>query len=257
MSELSADELRLRATEAQMRRALGLDQEQASTPQRETPPSSYSFVAHPHRRRFVHDGEVPVSIMHHDDGIATNKMDAVQQALRGQIASREHAEKLLQEARVTLQDLQTKLAHERMAKDEADRRAEDERHAIEEMLAAERAAREQAEQERDEVEGRLRKVMTRRETPNRSRGPVAAKRGVSSDGAGIASRSGPAFDIVGENREKSATVTGSEITSLTVKPSGSEATMKRPRRRGRPPKVSQPEPEFVEWWKPGWREQFR
>ena len=96
--------------------------------------------------------------MHHDDGIGTNKLDAVQQALREQIASREHAEKLLQQARVTLQDLQTKLAHERMAKDEADRRAEDERHAIEEMLAAERAAREQAEQERDEVEARLRKL---------------------------------------------------------------------------------------------------
>ena len=253
MSELSADELRLRATEAQMRRALGLGQEQASTPQRETPPSSYTFVAHPHRRRFVHDGEVPVSIMHHDDGIGSNKMDTVQQALREQIASREHAEKLLQQARVTLQDLQTKLAHERMAKDEAERRAEDERHAIEDMLAAERAARQQAEQERDGVEARLREVMARRETPNRPRGPVAAKRGVRSGETGAASRSG----IMDDDGEKSTTVTGSEITSLTVKPSGSEATMKQPRRRGRPPKVSQPEPEFVEWWKPGWRERLR
>jgi hypothetical protein len=29
------------------------------------------------------------------------------------------------------------------------------------------------------------------------------------------------------------------------------------RRRGRPPKISQPEAEFVEWWKPGWKERFR
>jgi hypothetical protein len=25
------------------------------------------------------------------------------------------------------------------------------------------------------------------------------------------------------------------------------------RRRGRPPKVREPEPEFIEWWKPGWK----
>jgi len=37
-----------------------------------------------------------------------------------------------------------------------------------------------------------------------------------------------------------------------------------PRRRGRPPKVRQPEPEasdpesdIVEWWKPGWRDRYR
>jgi hypothetical protein len=29
------------------------------------------------------------------------------------------------------------------------------------------------------------------------------------------------------------------------------------RRRGRPPKVKQRESEFVKWWKPGWKEQFR
>jgi hypothetical protein len=252
MSESSADELRLRATEAQMRRALGLGQEQASTPQRETRPLSYTGAAHQHRRRFVHDGEVPVAIVHHDDGIGTNKLEAVQQALREQIASREHAEKLLQQARVTVQDLQTKLAHERMAKDEADRRA-NERHAIEDTLAAERAARQQAEQERDEVKARLREVMTRGDTPNRSRGPVSAKQCVRSGETGAASRSG----IMDENQEKSATVTGPGMPSLTVKSSGSEATMKQPRRRGRPPKVSQPEPEFVEWWTPGWRERFR
>ena len=30
------------------------------------------------------------------------------------------------------------------------------------------------------------------------------------------------------------------------------------RRRGRPPKIRQPgKPDFVEWWKPGWRERLR
>jgi len=46
----------------------------------------------------------------HDDGVGTNKLDAIRQALCEQIASREQAEQLLQEARATIQALQTKLA---------------------------------------------------------------------------------------------------------------------------------------------------
>jgi hypothetical protein len=32
---------------------------------------------------------------------------------------------------------------------------------------------------------------------------------------------------------------------------------KQTRRRGRPAKVRNQESEFVEWWKPGWRDKFR
>ena len=109
-----------------------------------------------------------------------NRIDAARQALREQVAAREQAEHLLQEARTTIQTLETKLAHERIGKDEALRRLEDE-------LAAERAARQQAEQDRDKA--------------------MAA----------------------GQDAEE----------------------------RGRPPKASQPEGRFVEWWKPNWRERLR
>ena len=101
---------------------------------------------HPYRRRFVRDGEVPVTLVHreHDDGAGINRIDAARQALREQVAAREQAEHLLQEARTTIQTLETKLAHERIGRDEALRRLEDE-------LAAERTTRQQAEEDRDKA----------------------------------------------------------------------------------------------------------
>src|SRR5271165_3919775 len=99
MSDPSTDELRLRATEAQMRRALGLRDQPSSAPEPGSPPATTGTAAHPHRRRFVRDGEVPVSVVHHDDGARTNKLDAARQALREQMAAREQAERLLEEAR--------------------------------------------------------------------------------------------------------------------------------------------------------------
>jgi hypothetical protein len=139
MSDSSTDELRLRATEEQMRRALGLRETSTSAP-RNAPPAAPSGAARPHRHRFVRDGEVPVTVVHreHDDGAGINRIDAARQALREQVAAREQAEHLLQEARTTIQALETKLAHERIGKDAALRRLEDE-------LAAERTARQQAE----------------------------------------------------------------------------------------------------------------
>ena len=63
-------------------------------PQRKTdlflPPASPG-ASSPQRRRFVRDGEVPVSVIRRDqdDGANTNKLDATRQALREQIEARE------------------------------------------------------------------------------------------------------------------------------------------------------------------------
>jgi hypothetical protein len=76
---------------------------------------------------------------------------------------------------MTIQTLETKLAHERIGKDEALRRFADE-------LAAERTARQQAEQDRDkaiaalpDAEARLRTAMAVQEAQMLSNGPVSAK----------------------------------------------------------------------------------
>jgi len=192
-----------------------------------------------------------VTVVHreHDQGAGTNKLDAAQEALHEQMAARGQTEQLLQEARATIRALETKFAHERIAKEEAVRRSEDERQAIQDELATERAGRQQAEQQRDEAvvgrqkaEERLRRVTGVQEAQTASVDPVTAKRGRSAGQAGVVrSVEGPtvARDIL--------TATGTVDGTRTVEVA---------RKRGRPPKVRQPEPKFVEWWKPGWRERY-
>jgi phosphoenolpyruvate-protein kinase (PTS system EI component) len=140
-----------------MRRALGLrtsSQTQAIPP----PATPSASTSHPQRRRFVRDGEVPVSVIHRDQGdpSGTNALEAARQALREQVAAREHAEHLLQDAQATIHDLQTKLAHEGLARDEALQRVDNEKQVLEqalqrvrEELAAEQDFRRSADQERD------------------------------------------------------------------------------------------------------------
>ena len=142
MTELLSDDERLRATEAQMRRALGLH----DTSQTQTiplPAGTSPGASHPQRRRFVRDGEVPVAVIHRDHGHApgTNALEAARQALREQVGAREHAEQLLHEAQGTIHDLQTKLAHERLARDEAVQRVDNEKQVLE--LALQRLREEQ------------------------------------------------------------------------------------------------------------------
>src|SRR3954470_875177 len=109
MSQTSTDELRLNATEAQMRRALGLNEQPVQAAER-TPSSPSATGTHRPQRRFVRDGEVPVTVVRraHDDGAGTNMLEAARQALREQITVRERTEQLLQEAQATIRDLQTK-----------------------------------------------------------------------------------------------------------------------------------------------------
>ena len=149
-------DVRLRSAELQMRRALGLDRETPLVSQ-PTHLSNPSNGLH-QRRQFVRDGDVPVTIVHGDSGSRLQQLDAARQALRQQTAAREEAERLLAEARNTIHDLETKLGHERLAKDEVTQQADAERQKVEEALivvqeelAAERALRARAERERDEA----------------------------------------------------------------------------------------------------------
>jgi hypothetical protein len=111
-------------------------------------------------------------VIHRDqeDSASTNKLNAARQALRQQVETRERAEHLLQEAQVTMHDLQTKLAHERIAKEEAAQRLGREKQAAEQALqrvqdelAIERDHRQQAEQQRDEA------IVARQEAEERLR----------------------------------------------------------------------------------------
>jgi hypothetical protein len=211
----------MRATEAQMRRALGLQSEGPSQPTPTAPSSTPTMGLHPQRRRFVRDGEVTVQHKEHSatGEAGTNQLATARQALREQIAAREDAERALADAQAAVRDLQTKLAHERLARDEAVNRAEAARQAAEQLL---QAVREELESER------ARRLQTEES--------VAA--------------------ATERQREIPRQAELLEPTPM-------------PRRRGRPPKIRQPETEedpvegskqqaeFVEWWVPGWQDRFR
>jgi hypothetical protein len=89
MTQSLADDARLRAAEAQMRRALGLQNAapRSGDEYRPTP----TTATHRPPRRFVRDGEVPVTVVHRghhrDDATSTNHLDPIRQALTEQMAA--------------------------------------------------------------------------------------------------------------------------------------------------------------------------
>ena len=178
----------------------------------------------PHQRRqFARDGDVPVTMVHSDSGSRFQQLDAARQALRQQTAAREEAERLLADARNTIHDLETKLGHERLARDEVTQRINAERLQIEEALTAaqeklatECAMRARAERERDEA--------------------VVATQ-------------------TAEQRQRTA-------VKIALPPPAPFPSDQPQRRRGRPPKVARQDvasdhSEIVEWWSPGWQEKYR
>ena len=137
MTDHSNDETRLRATETQMRRALGLQSTRARPGDGAPPPGPTG--ARRLARRFVRDGEVAVSVVARDAAAGTNRWDAAWQALEAQTAAREQAERQLVAAQETIRELQTQLAHARLARNEAVQSAAEEKQASEQVLAAVRA----------------------------------------------------------------------------------------------------------------------
>ena len=220
MTDHSNDETQ--ATETQMRRALGLQSTAAPPGDVATTPAP----AGPRRpaRRFVRDGEVAVSVVHRDAAAGTNRLEATRQALQAQTAGREQAERRLVEAQETIRELQTQLAHARLARDESVQRAVAEKRASEQALAALRA-----------------ELLTARAGPREAeRQPRLPAR--------------PAEEPSGA-RAKTGQRVGTGDLLEGVAPTRGAETLAPARRRGRPRKVNQPQP--VEWWKPGWKERLR
>ena len=175
-----------------------------------------------------------------------NQLEAARQTIRSLTAARELAERSLAQAETTIRDLRTKLAHERLARDEAVTRVGTERQTAEQAqteLVTERAARRQAEM-------RLAQVLDQQPTEAPSRGRPGRKVGR----AGAAAAPSMAIDVEPEGTAEDGTI----VRMTAREPIGNDvAQPTQARRRGRPPKISQPEAEFVEWWKPGWKERFR
>jgi len=132
----SSGTLRLREAEEKMRRALGLTNDSSPQPQRP------QLEPHRHKRRFVADGEVPVTVLP-----SSGRRSVVEDTERvdAERHGREAAERSLAEAQHTIRDLQTRLAHAEMALNEAHQSLAAERQRTEEAITALQQAREQFE----------------------------------------------------------------------------------------------------------------
>jgi hypothetical protein len=176
----------MQAAEARMRRALGLDGEQLrARPMQErgeSPQRPAERFTPGHKRRFVHDGEVPVTLVHglvsgrreQTDGNGTrgggsaqptNRLEVAEAALAAEIATRERTERSLQEAQASVHDLQTKLGHADLARQEAVETLRREREASSGLRASLQELEEQvraARQAQEAAEGALAELRERR-----------------------------------------------------------------------------------------------
>lgn len=233
--------------EQQMRRALGLYGD-APRPRPENersepaPRAGGGFMQGVHRRRFVQDGEVPVTVVRRDVPDATHpgsgqatptssRLQRVEAALAAETASRERAERALHEAQAAVQALQTKIGHNDLAKNEAlaaSRRHLEEIAALKEELASAAERLLEAETRASDIEEDMRAM--RAELTEERRARKLAER------------------LLREATEEAAPAVPFEVA---VAPRPREPVERIPARRGRPPTFhAEPdvEPEPVKWW---------
>jgi hypothetical protein len=271
--------------ESQMRRALGLlgDAPRHRADADRPEPAGRGgavFNGGLHRRRFVQDGDIPVTVLRRDSGLdapanriaapvsvpSSSRLQRTEAALAAETAARDKAERALNEAYAVVKDLQTKIGHAELAKNEAidalrrereaatllrgeadgrDARvkeaeeraqaAEDAANDYHDQLIAERHARKTAEKAlraaeaaREEAEQLVRTLSE--ETPKPSR---AAARGAAEP---MDFEPGHA-----EPLRRGRPVAEPEVAAAAA-------------RRQRPAETAEPEPEPVKWWlntKPG------
>lgn len=102
-----------------MRRALGLDGRPTAARSAGPRPSEPHGPAR-HRHRFVSDGDVPVVVVNsRPDQPSANRLDAAAAALTEERSARERTERALAAALARIRDMETKLVHVSIARDEA------------------------------------------------------------------------------------------------------------------------------------------
>jgi hypothetical protein len=200
------------------------------------------FMQGVHRRRFVQDGEVPVTVVRRDNadaahagagqaGPTSSRLQRVEAALAAETAGRERAERALHEAQAALQASQTKMGHNDLAKNEAvaaSKRHAEEVVSLKEELSAATERLHELEARTHEQEEELRNV--RAELMEDRRGRKLAERLLreATEGAAL----GPTH----QPRDMAARAQVEHVAP----------------RRGRPPIVRAAEPEEeaepVKWW---------
>jgi hypothetical protein len=251
--------------EQQMRRALGLNGD-GPRPRPESERQEHAqrgggafMQGGVHRRRFVQDGEVPVTVVRRDSadaahqgaphsgtahsstgagssGPTSSRLQRVEAALAAETAGRERAERALHEAQGAVQALQTKIGHNELAKNEAvgaSKRHLEEISSLREQLTSGAELLRETEARAHEAEEALRAI--RAELTEERRARKMAER------------------LLREATDEPALIIAEDVTPAqhSREPVGREQVARAPARRGRPPAVRavpEVEPEPVKWW---------
>jgi hypothetical protein len=247
--------------ETQMRRALGLHEEaprHRTESERIDPPvrTPDRYGSSIHRRRFVQDGEIPVTVVRRDPGSETlsartaptapssSRLQRAEMALATELAARDRAERALGEAQALIRDLQTKLGHAELAKDEVARTVAQEREASASLYAAASAH-----------ENRLTESLSRASAAEES---VRSLQAALADERAMRKTTERALRSAEAGRE-AAELLLAELSGrgpAPVDPAPAERTQPAPRARVSAsakrtrtvPEVSESEPEPVKWW---------
>jgi len=172
----SVDNNPISEVEAQMRRALGLyggmrprtDHDRADQSTRTSDRFASQGGGHIggghigggqgiHRRRFVQDGEIPVTVLRRDTATESqtpqsSRLQRTEAALAAETAARERAERALHDAQAQIAALQTKIGHAELARIEAVDLAKREKEAMAQLRESSQTFEEQLQTLREQLE---------------------------------------------------------------------------------------------------------
>jgi hypothetical protein len=266
-----------------MRRALGLlgDAPRHRADADRPEPGSRSggpFNGGLHRRRFVQDGDIPVTVVRRDPGLdlpanrvaapvsvpSSSRLQRTEAALAAETAARDKAERALSEAYAVVRDLQTKIGHAELARNEALESLRREREAAA-LLRAEADGREARAREAED------RAQAAEDTANEYHDQLVSERHARK----MAEKALRSAEAAREEAEQLVRTLSEEapkasrtFARASAEPPDFEPKRAEPPRRGRP--VAEPEvaataarhqnqadasePEPVKWWlntKPG------
>ncbi|WP_158925951.1 hypothetical protein [Acidisphaera sp. S103] len=247
-----------------MRKALGLlgeSQRHRTEPERTDQPVRLGdrFGGGLHRRRFVQDGDIPVTVLRRDQGYeapahrgvaappapTSSRLQRTEAALAAETAARDKAERLLAETQSIVRDLQTKIGHAELAKNEAIEALQREREALAELRAEGEAWEERLQEIREEARVAERNANLHHEQ-------LADERHARK----IAEKAQRAAEIARDSAEQLVRTLSEEAPAprQMAEPVRRPRTMIEPEvvaiatRRGRSPEAVSTEPEPVKWW---------
>jgi hypothetical protein len=248
--------------ESQMRKALGLlgeGQRHRSEPERLEQPHRMGdrFNGVLHRRRFVQDGDIPVTVLRRDPGHdvaahrgvapaaspTSSRLQRTEAALAAETAARERAERSLAETQALAHDLQTKIGHGELAKNEAFEALRREREVVTQLRAGTRAFEERlqealslrhvAEQAAESYEHQLADERHARKAAEKALKASEAARETAEQLVRALSEEGP---TARRNEPPRRPRSEPEVVAVTMS------------RRPRVPEPPAAEPEPVKWW---------